>query len=78
MCHRLRGKGGKKYQRGKGCDIVLGAMNIYAASRQNVTYFPSCLPPVILSASEGSRYLPIVTQKLVNTSRQEGTAIWHF
>ena len=25
----------------------------------------------ILSASEGSRYLPIMTQKLVNTSRRE-------
>ena len=24
MCHRLRGKGGTKYQRGKGCGIAIG------------------------------------------------------
>ena len=72
MCHRLRVERQHEVPKEEGLWYrPAGDEYIYAASRRNVTYFPSRLPPVILSASEGSRYLPIVTQKLVNTSRRE-------
>ena len=61
-------EGSARFQRAGSKGVVSPAAISFIVS---VTYLPSRLPPVILSASEGSRYLPIVTQKLVNTSRRE-------
>ena len=53
--------------------IVRRALFPNAWRRQTARHQTSRLPPVILSASEGSRCVPIVAHKLVNTGRREGT-----
>ena len=73
---------GKRVQRGRFAARIQGRQKVQRVQRGryrpagdeyevSVTRLPSC-PAVILSASEESRYMAPLRQKVVNTGRREG------